>query len=182
MIGIGMRSHAGVAAQGLQGARRAADQHPRDHHVGDQVLAADRCGLHRRLRCARCTACTGWTSRRAASPFLRAAVRGLPSLALLRRDTERLLRRHRRRPSGLRQRLVRVLSRRLARHYGRAQPGARRTRPRGAPARSALSRAVRRGRGRGDALSPARIPRALDHGRRARAAPPRRKSAAAPKP
>ena len=33
--------------EGLQGAGRAADQHPGDHHVGDQVLAADRCGLYR---------------------------------------------------------------------------------------------------------------------------------------
>ena len=31
---------------GLQGARRAADQHPGDHDVRDQVLAADRCGLY----------------------------------------------------------------------------------------------------------------------------------------
>ena len=32
---------------GVQGARRAEDQHPGDHDVGDQVLAADRCGAHR---------------------------------------------------------------------------------------------------------------------------------------
>ena len=33
---------------GIQEPRREEDQHPRDHHVGDQVLAADRCGPYRR--------------------------------------------------------------------------------------------------------------------------------------
>ena len=47
VIGIGMRSHAGVAAEALQGAGRARHQHPRDHHLGDQVLGADRRGLYR---------------------------------------------------------------------------------------------------------------------------------------
>ena len=55
----------------------------------------------------------------------------------------RLLRRCRRRTPGLRQCLVRVLSRRLARHHGRAEPGARRARPRGAAARSSAMRASR---------------------------------------
>ena len=31
----------------LQGARRQGNQHPRDHHLGDQVFHADRRGLHR---------------------------------------------------------------------------------------------------------------------------------------
>ncbi len=33
--------------QGVQGAGRQGHQHPRHHHVGDQVLAADRRGLYR---------------------------------------------------------------------------------------------------------------------------------------
>ena len=33
--------------QGVQGAGRAPDQHPRHHHLGDQVLAADRRRVHR---------------------------------------------------------------------------------------------------------------------------------------
>ena len=67
--------------------------------------------------------------------LLRAALRGPAPAALLRRAGERLLHRHRRRPSGLRQRLVRVLSARLARHHGRAQPLARATERGGAAAR-----------------------------------------------
>ncbi len=47
VIGIGMRSHAGVAAAGLPGARRALHQYPRHNHVGDQVLASDRRRLYR---------------------------------------------------------------------------------------------------------------------------------------
>ena len=47
VIGIGMRSHAGVAAQAFSALGRAVDQYPRHHHLGDQVLAADRRGLYR---------------------------------------------------------------------------------------------------------------------------------------
>ncbi len=47
VIGIGMRSHAGVAARAFKALVGAQHQHPRDHHVGDQVLGADRCGLYR---------------------------------------------------------------------------------------------------------------------------------------
>ena len=47
VIGIGMRSHAGVAARGLQGAGGAQHQYPRDHHLRDQVLRADRRRLYR---------------------------------------------------------------------------------------------------------------------------------------
>ena len=47
VIGIGMRSHAGVAAQAFQRAGRARHQYPRHHHLGDQVFPADRRGLHR---------------------------------------------------------------------------------------------------------------------------------------
>ena len=47
VIGFGMRSHAGVAARGVQGAGRAQHQYPRDHHLGDQVLAPDRRRLYR---------------------------------------------------------------------------------------------------------------------------------------
>ncbi len=47
VIGIGMRSHAGVAAQRVQGAGRRKHQHPRHHHLRDQVLAADRRRLYR---------------------------------------------------------------------------------------------------------------------------------------
>ena len=46
VIGIGMRSHAGVAARAFQ-ALAAAHQHPRHHHLRDQVLPADRQRLHR---------------------------------------------------------------------------------------------------------------------------------------
>ena len=47
VIGIGMRSHAGVAAQAFKALAEQRHQHPRHHHVGDQVLAADRRRLHR---------------------------------------------------------------------------------------------------------------------------------------
>ncbi len=55
VIGIGMRSHAGVAAQAFKALAAEEHQHPRDHHVGDQVLGADRrrlyraCGAHAAL-------------------------------------------------------------------------------------------------------------------------------------
>ncbi len=49
--GLGDRHRHALACRrrrkSLQGAGRAADQHPGDHHVGDQVLAADRRGLYR---------------------------------------------------------------------------------------------------------------------------------------
>ena len=67
--------------------------------------------------------------------LLRAALRGHAPAALLRRAGDRLLHRHRRRPSGLRQRVVRVLSARLARHHGRAQSLARAIERGGAAAR-----------------------------------------------
>ena len=41
VIGIGMRSHAGVAAQAFSALGRAFDQYPRHHHLRDQVFAAD---------------------------------------------------------------------------------------------------------------------------------------------
>ena len=47
VIGIGMRSHAGVAAQAFEALAAAQYQHPRHHHLRDQVLAADRCRLYR---------------------------------------------------------------------------------------------------------------------------------------
>ena len=46
-IGIGMRSHSGVASRAFKALAEKGDQHPRDHHLGDQVLDADRRGLHR---------------------------------------------------------------------------------------------------------------------------------------
>ena len=47
VIGVGMRSHAGVAAKAFKALAEKGDQHPGDHHLGDQVLAADRRRLHR---------------------------------------------------------------------------------------------------------------------------------------
>ena len=47
VIGIGMRSHAGVAAQAFKALADKRHQHPRHHHLGDQVLAADRRRLYR---------------------------------------------------------------------------------------------------------------------------------------
>ena len=47
VIGSGMRGHAGVAAQGVCRARRAQHQHPRHHHLRDQVFGADRRRLYR---------------------------------------------------------------------------------------------------------------------------------------
>ena len=47
VIGIGMRSHAGVAAKAFKALAEQQHQHPRHHHLGDQVLAADRRRLHR---------------------------------------------------------------------------------------------------------------------------------------
>jgi hypothetical protein len=46
VIGIGMRSHAGVAAKAFK-ALAARHQHPRHHHLRDQVLGADRRRLYR---------------------------------------------------------------------------------------------------------------------------------------
>ena len=47
VIGIGMRSHAGVAAECFPGAGRARHQHPGHHDLGNQDIGADRCALHR---------------------------------------------------------------------------------------------------------------------------------------
>ena len=47
VIGIGMRSHAGVAAEAFKALAEQRDQHPRHHHLGDQVLGADRRRLYR---------------------------------------------------------------------------------------------------------------------------------------
>ena len=47
VIGIGMRSHAGVAAQAFKALAEQEHQHPRHHHLGDQVLGADRRGIYR---------------------------------------------------------------------------------------------------------------------------------------
>ena len=47
VIGIGMRSHAGVAAQAFKALAAAQHQHPRHHHLRDQVLGADRRRLYR---------------------------------------------------------------------------------------------------------------------------------------
>ena len=47
VIGIGMRSHAGVAAKAFKALAEQKHQHPRHHHLGDQVLGADRRRLHR---------------------------------------------------------------------------------------------------------------------------------------
>ena len=49
---------------GVQGAGREGHQHPRHHHVGDQVLAADRRQPTPNSRCARCIRCMDWTSSR----------------------------------------------------------------------------------------------------------------------
>ena len=55
VIGIGMRSHAGVAAEAFKALAEQGHQHPRDHHLRDQVLGADRrrlyraCGAHAAL-------------------------------------------------------------------------------------------------------------------------------------
>ena len=47
VIGIGMRSHAGVAAEAFKALAEQKHQHPRHHHLGDQVLGADRRRLYR---------------------------------------------------------------------------------------------------------------------------------------
>ena len=47
VIGSGMRSHAGVAAQAFTALVGAQHQHPRHHHLRDQVLGADRRRLYR---------------------------------------------------------------------------------------------------------------------------------------
>ena len=76
-----------------------------------------------------------------------------------------LLYRHRLRPPGLRQHVVRVLSQGLARHHGRAQSVARAAHPRGASARLPHRGAGRRRVRRGDLLSGRRFPRPLDRDR-----------------
>ncbi len=64
VIGIGMRSHAGVAAQAFKALSEQEDQYPRHHHLRDQVLGADQSRPDRRWRCAPCIRCTGWIRRR----------------------------------------------------------------------------------------------------------------------
>jgi hypothetical protein len=46
VIGIGMLSHV-VAATSFKALAEPQDQRPRDHHLRDQVLAADRRGIYR---------------------------------------------------------------------------------------------------------------------------------------
>ena len=190
----------------LQGAGRPRRQHPRHHHVGDQVLDADRRRLHR--ACGAHAAYAVWVGqvRHGLASFLRPSLRPRGARAgihnpVLQHDTlrrygfrvrsppaaprewdavdvacraqqqisyaqryedmhllrafgeqaERLLHRHRRRPSGLRQCVVRVLSARLARHHGRAQSLARAIERGGAAARHPHCIAGRR-------RSPARRP------------------------
>ena len=118
----------------------------------------------------------GWTSDRdAADPgaratnhLLRAALRGHAPAARASASSRRLLHRHRRRPSGLRQRVVRVLSARLARHHGRAQSLARAAERGGAAARHPRPVAGRRRARRGDLLPGRGLPRPLDHRREPR--------------
>ena len=47
VIGSGMRSHAGVAAQAFSALAATQYQHPRHHHLRDQVFGADRHRLYR---------------------------------------------------------------------------------------------------------------------------------------
>ena len=47
VIGVGMRSHAGVRQDDVQGAGRQGHQHPGDLDLGDQDQRADRRGIHR---------------------------------------------------------------------------------------------------------------------------------------
>ena len=47
VIGVGMRSHAGRRGEGVSSAGRARHQHPRHHHLGDQIFSADRRRLYR---------------------------------------------------------------------------------------------------------------------------------------
>ncbi len=47
VIGIGMRSHAGVAATAFKALAGKRHQHPRHHHLRDQDLDPDRSRLHR---------------------------------------------------------------------------------------------------------------------------------------
>ena len=61
VVGIGMRSHAGVASHHVPGAGRQGHQHP--GHL-DQRDQGERAGRRRNTpssRCARCTPPTGWT-------------------------------------------------------------------------------------------------------------------------
>ena len=97
--------------------------------------------------------------------LLFAAFRGSVSRLLLPGQARRLLYRHRRRTSGLRQCLVRLLSERLARDRGRAQSLAVATRKRRAAARPQYPGAGRRGRGRRGVPSRQRLSRPLDHDR-----------------
>ena len=46
VVGIGMRSHAGVAAKMFQFAGRQGHQHPGDHDIGNQGQCTDRRGLY----------------------------------------------------------------------------------------------------------------------------------------
>ena len=47
VIGIGMRSHAGVAAECFRALAGRGHQHPGDHDVRNQDIGVDRCALHR---------------------------------------------------------------------------------------------------------------------------------------
>ena len=72
-IGVGMRSHSGVAARAFQALAAKGDQHPRDHDLGDQVLDADRRALYRARGADAALAlragCEGLSTRRSVRPI-----------------------------------------------------------------------------------------------------------------
>ena len=109
VVGAGMKSHPGVAAQGVQHARRRGDQHRDDLHVPDQDLVRR---LRRRGRPRRARAARGVRARRRPGRG-RAPVRSARHERLPRRRR----RRHRRRRH------------RDARQAARAQLPRRRDRP-----------------------------------------------------
>ena len=85
VIGIGMRSHAGVAATAFKALADKGDQHPRHHHLGDQDFDPDRRRPIRNLRFALCIPSTVWISSR--NKYFSLAFSGIFDRAGMRRFT-----------------------------------------------------------------------------------------------
>ena len=60
IVGVGMRSHAGVAAKMFEMLAAGEHRHPPDLHLGDQDLRASSRPSTPSWRCARCTTASAW--------------------------------------------------------------------------------------------------------------------------
>ena len=87
VVGIGMRSHAGVAATHVQGTRRGGNQHQGHCNLRDQDFGADRPEILWNSPCRRCMMPSDWSAR--PEPCgARATVRGEPKRGAMPEQTE----------------------------------------------------------------------------------------------